>query len=351
MGFRRQVSRQVEKVAGPDRTRALRQLERRGRRSVIRALDVEGRVADRKGSAQSAGRSLTRAQQIDEIGRRTPEGLGAGTHPPAGLAWVSMDPPADYSRSDMTRHSMLSGMHERLQPRTYFEVGVNRGESLTLSRTRTIAVDPSYQIVKPVNCDVATFLETSDDFFALADGFAHFGDVPVDLAFIDGMHLSEYVVRDFINIEKHMSPGGVVILDDMLPRSSLEAYRIRRTGPSWTGDIFKVHQVLRDHRPDLTLMPLNTEPTGSYLVVGLDPQSRVLDEVYPSLVPMLTAHDPQVVSTEWLERHGAYDPAQVVSSDVWAEVVQLRNADSPRSAYAPLWERLAALPTLGQPVR
>jgi hypothetical protein len=59
---------------------------------------------------------------------------------------------------------------------------------------------------------------TSDDFFDRADALAHFGGTPVDLAFIDGMHLSEFALRDFVHTAPHMGTAGVVVFDDMLPR-------------------------------------------------------------------------------------------------------------------------------------
>lgn len=291
-------------------------------------------------------RPMSREQLIEVLAKATPEGLGAGSSLPKGLKWADPDPFAEYQRSKATRHSLLTGLHARLAPRTYFEIGVNTGSSLTLSRTKTIAVDPGYRITKPIRCDVVTFVETSDAFFARANAFDHFAGTPVDLAFIDGMHLAEFALRDFMNVEKRMSPGGVVILDDMIPRNSLEAYRVRRTGP-WAGDVFKVHSVLREHRPDLTLVPLNAEPTGSYLVVGLDPRNTVLDEAYESLVPFLTSPDPQTVDEAWLDRRTAVDPAALLDSDIWPELVSLRNAGAERSAYAHLWKRLSELPTLG----
>ena len=70
---------------------------------------------------------------------------------------------------------------------------------------------------------------TSDDVFAGDNPLAHFGGVPVDLAFIDGMHLSEFALRDFINIEPFMADTGVIVIDDVLPRNGLEAARDRKT--------------------------------------------------------------------------------------------------------------------------
>ena len=358
VSVRRVVGSGVERVVGTDRAARIRQTEARARRRLIRALDVEGRnvpprkpakkgpakkAGAKKAAAKKAAPKRTRAQLIDELGRATPEGLGEGSTLPDGLHWAAPDPFPDYPRTQGDYKTLLAGLHERLRPRTYVEVGVSVGKTLTLSRARTIAVDPAYRILMPLRCDLAAFPETSDDFFARPDAFDHFEGVPTDLAFIDGMHLAEYALRDFINMEKQMAPGGVIVLDDMLPRNSLEAFRVRRTR-AWAGDVFKVHEVLRTHRPDLTLIPISTEPTGSYLVVGLDPSNTVLEEVYDSLVSFLTSPDPQEVDPAWADRHACYDPDVVLGSGVFEEAARLRDAGAGREEFDELWRRLAALP-------
>lgn len=279
---------------------------------------------------------------IEALGEAGIEGVGAGSAPPAGLSWVSPDP-HEHTSSGMHKHNLLARIHEVLQPRTYFEIGVDQGQSLTLSRCCTIAVDPSYRITRPINCHLRTFLHRSDDFFATTGNFDHFDGVPLDLAFIDGMHLAECVVRDLRNTEKRMSPGGVIVLDDMLPRNSLEAQRVRRT-LSWAGDVYKVHDVLRRYRPDLTLLPINTEPTGSYLIVGLDPTSTVLDDAYEEMLPTLRAPDPQTVDPAVRRRTEAYDPTTILSTPVGDELRALRDRDAPAEEYTDLWEQLRALP-------
>jgi len=40
----------------------------------------------------------------------------------------------------LLRHELLKSLHELLDPRSYLEIGVSTGRSLTLSRTRTIGV-------------------------------------------------------------------------------------------------------------------------------------------------------------------------------------------------------------------
>lgn len=344
MSIRSLVGAKLRSTVGNARTEQLRRREVAVRgalaRRVAPASPTAATATAQAGAhpAPSARKALTRQETIDALGAAGVEGLGAGSKPPNGLKWASPDP-YEHTSSGMHKHHLLATMHDLLEPRRYFEIGVDHGQSLTLSNCRTIAVDPAYRITRSIQCDVRTFLQTSDDFFATPGNFDHFGGLPVDLAFIDGMHLAEFVMRDFMHTEKHMSPGGVIILDDMLPRNSLEAQRIRRT-TAWAGDVYKVHEVLRRHRPDLTILPVNTEPTGSYLVIGLDPTSTVLDEVYDSVLPQLSSPDPQTVDHDWLQRTHAHQPSPLLSSPVWAEVRALRNSDAPAADYGDLWQTL-----------
>jgi hypothetical protein len=317
---------------------------------MIDALDVEGTRAPAgrkaqqgpKGAEGSKARKtrMTREQRIEALGRAHAEGYLDDDGP---LKFVSADPFADFPAPTASRHELLRGLHQRLRPRTYWEVGVDDGQSLTLSRTKSIGVDPYFTIIRPIRCDVRLFRNTSDDYFRREDAFEHFAGVPVDLAFIDGMHLAEFALRDFMNIEKHMAPGGVVVIDDMLPRNSLEAYRIRRTR-GWTGDVYKIHDVLATYRPDLTLIPVNTRPTGTMVVVGVDPASTVLDDNYPEIEAAISTPDPQVVPDAWLERRAAVTPGDLLDAGIWSDVVDLRDSGADLAAYAPLWKRLAELP-------
>ncbi|WP_220093472.1 class I SAM-dependent methyltransferase [Flexivirga caeni] len=340
MSIRSVVGTGLRTTIGRAETEQLRRREVAARRRLARLIAPpapESNHAPKPPTAKPKPK-LTREEMIDALGRAGVEGLGAGSQLPAGLSWASPDP-FEHVSSGFHKHEFLGALHELLQPRRYFEIGVDQGQSLTLSRARTIGVDPAYRITRSIHCDVQTFLQTSDDFFATDGNFDHFEGQPVDLAFIDGMHLAEFALRDFMNTEKHMSPGGAIVLDDMLPRNSLEAQRIRRTS-AWAGDVYKVHEVLRRHRPDLTIVPVNTEPTGSYLVVGLDPSSTVLSEVYDDVLAELSSPDPQTVDADWLRRSTAHAPGPVLESSVWAQVRELRDDNAPAEEFRGRWSAL-----------
>jgi len=183
------------------------------------------------------------------------------------------------------RHDFLHELHKLLRPATYLEIGVQTGRSLAQAVPPTVAVgvDPAPQISVdiPVRYRIASM--TSDEFFA-ESGAPGERLAPVDLAFIDGMHLIEYALRDFIGVERLARPDGrtVAVFDDVLPYTADIAGRTPLPG-DWTGDVWKMIQILDRWRPDLTVLVVNVPPTGALVVLGLDPASTVLQGKYDEL--------------------------------------------------------------------
>ena len=114
---------------------------------------------------------------------------------------------------------MLGRVHGHLRPRTYLEIGVETGATLRLAHPETLAigVDPAPQVTAPLPSNARIFKATSDDFFARHDVAKEFGGRPIELAFIDGSHLFEFVLRDFINVERNSTPQSTVLLHDCYP--------------------------------------------------------------------------------------------------------------------------------------
>src|SRR3954454_16373450 len=139
----------------------------------------------------------------------------------------------------------LERLHAVLEPTTYLEIGVRHGDSLALARCPAVGVDPGYNLRVELGPQATLYGETSDEYFRRRDALA-----PIGLAFIDGMHLVEYALSDFIGVEKRAHWTSVVVLDDMLPRVAREASRHRRTR-AWTGDVYKLSAILAEWRPDL----------------------------------------------------------------------------------------------------
>ncbi|MFF3393377.1 class I SAM-dependent methyltransferase [Streptomyces sp. NPDC002669] len=259
----------------------------------------------------------------------------------------------------MNRHEFLRHLHRIYRPRNYLEIGVNDGRSLALSRVPSVAVDPAFRVVTDISCDVHLVRATSDAFFARKDPLLHLrngrnpfralarrdplnlmgGDPKLELSFIDGMHLFEYALRDFMNVEKHSRWSSVIVLDDMLPRDVDEAARDRHT-KYWTGDVYKVAQVLRRYRPDLVVVEVDTEPTGVVVVFGADPESTVLKNAYDKIIEEYVVPDPQDVPEEVLVRKNAVRPEALLRADFWPALIRARNLHRPRSAFAPVHSRI-----------
>jgi hypothetical protein len=223
----------------------------------------------------------------------------------------------------------LGQVHQRLDPAAYLEIGVRHGDSLALAQAPSVGIDPEFDLRVEVPPQAQLFEETSDDYFARPDPLAPLGGRPPQLAFIDGMHLVEFALRDFMNVERHAHWTTVVVFDDILPRDGMEAARERKTR-EWTGDVFKILAVLERYRPDLICLRIGTQPTGLLLVMGLDPGSRVLRRRYARIEREAIAPDPQDVPMDVLEHRGVLDPGAVLGASFWDVLREARASDVPR---------------------
>jgi len=141
----------------------------------------------------------------------------------------------------------------------YLEVGVARGFTLeAVNVPNRTGVDPRPRFsLQHLPDGVAVFVGTSDDFFATLDT-----DVTFGVVFLDGLHTYQQTYRDLIQSLRHTSPAGVVVIDDVVPSDEVsampdqdESYAERRrrglASRSWSGDVFRMIPVLRDHHPEL----------------------------------------------------------------------------------------------------
>ncbi len=233
--------------------------------------------------------------------------------------------------------TFLSQVHRRLQPQTYLEIGIRNGNSLALARNcRCVGIDPAYSITAELNGDVALFRTTSDEYFARPEPLEPTGGKRFDLSFIDGMHLFEYALRDFIHAEKHSNARGMIVFDDVLPRTVDEAARVRHT-KAWTGDVYPILEVFAKYRPDLTAVPVDTQPTGLLMISGLDPANTVLADRYAEILLEVRHTDPQPVPRKLLDRLTVTEPEKVLQS----ELLETLAAHSPTDSAARVRLRLA----------
>jgi tetratricopeptide (TPR) repeat protein len=194
---------------------------------------------------------------------------------------------------------LLPSIHAHLRPRTYVEIGVETGQALRMVNPETLAIgiDPKPVISHALSARTAVHAVTSDEYFARHDVRAELGGMPIDLAFIDGMHHFEVALRDFINLEKHCAPSSTILIHDCYPFDRLTAERERHV-EFWSGDVWRLMLALRKYRPDLRLYTVATAPTGLGIARGLDPRSRVLGERFDDIVREFLEQDYSVLDAD-----------------------------------------------------
>jgi len=136
-----------------------------------------------------------------------------------------------------TRHSIINKCSENMN--SYLEIGVEYGYTFKrINIENKIGVDPD-----PKYDDVRILKQTSDEFFENNES-------KIDIIFIDGMHQSDYVLKDLNNSIECLSENGIIFIDDILPENEREQYKIPikhkyengilKYGEPWTGDVWKV---------------------------------------------------------------------------------------------------------------
>lgn len=202
------------------------------------------------------------------------------------------------------KHELLADVHRVLAPKKYLEIGVQNGVSFRLASCEAVGVDPMPWPNLKLGENHTLLRMTSDAFFQ-GPADEHLKQPP-DLVFIDGMHLFEFALRDFINVERHATPSTLVLIDDVYPGHPAQASRERRTR-AWTGDVWRVHHALQKYRPDLELTLYDVWPTGLLAVRGLDAENRVLSENYDAIVEEALATE--LPEEPYVGRTAAEDPA------------------------------------------
>ena len=181
---------------------------------------------------------------------------------------------------------VLKGLHQRLRPDWYLEIGTFTGLSLRFVESNYVAIDPGFQLhqIPPLKGrEMIFFQDTSDAFFESITAQNLAGKI--DFAFLDGLHHYEALLRDFMNVEPLMAPGGMVVLHDCLPYTVPMADRVQPPNTEWTGDVWKTLLILMQTRPDLQIDVLDAAPTGLVVIRKLNAaKGKKLKSSYKALI-------------------------------------------------------------------
>jgi tetratricopeptide (TPR) repeat protein len=198
-----------------------------------------------------------------------------------------------FKASDGHYLNFLKALHKNIYE-GYFEIGTRTGASLALSNSPSVSIDPFFQLdTNPVgNKDFCLmFQETSDSFFE--NRLSFLSGLKCQLAFIDGMHLFEYALRDFINLAKISSEKSLFLFHDPIPwtfEMTTRNYKDLPRGAAWTGDIWKLVHIFIDVGMKDNVKLLSSDPSG--LLAVLNPDKK--------FVYMLENNYDQICS-EWLD--------------------------------------------------
>jgi capsular polysaccharide biosynthesis protein len=202
----------------------------------------------------------------------------------AGIAFlqsVGLEPHA----GPMMDYVGLLGLIKRLlQPATYIEVGMGGGATLLSDPIPefVVGIDPQAHLEGPavelaMRCRNLLILRaTSDEAFAQMASEQTLGERKADLAFVDGLHHCEVVLRDIANCARFSREGALILVHDVFPGNEAEASRTLIPG-SWMGDVYKVVPIIWRHLSGVpTLLIREVPPSGMFAI-------RVTGEIYDTI--------------------------------------------------------------------
>jgi hypothetical protein len=124
-----------------------------------------------------------------------------------------------------TRTELLQYLIDLFGLDRYLEIGVQNGVNFHQIRVKDkISVDPDPNAH-------ATFQMTSDEFFSQFF-------IPRDIVFIDGLHHSDQVKKDFENVLFSLEDHGFIVFHDALPAEQIHSL-VPRQSKIWNGDVYK----------------------------------------------------------------------------------------------------------------
>ena len=162
----------------------------------------------------------------------------------------------------MYRYDIINLISQRNGFKKYLEIGVYNPAFCfdNVNIEEKMGVDPGIEYAEnPVK-----YKMTSDDFFhQLESGVL---DIPAnykwDIIFIDGLHISDQVLKDVNNSLNHLSDNGYIILHDCNPPDAFhqrEDYCIDGIYFPWNGTVWKALYYLRAHSKDLKIGVVDTD--------------------------------------------------------------------------------------------
>lgn len=141
----------------------------------------------------------------------------------------------------MNHTQLLNHLISKHNLKSYLEIGVRTTEQ-NFDKIRCegkIGVDPAY-----TGTDARIWKYTSDEFFEKVQP-KYFPKI--DLIFIDGLHHSDQVQRDFSNSLRCLTDDGFIVIHDCLPEERITTCVPRGSQKIWHGDVYKFTMNLQSY--------------------------------------------------------------------------------------------------------
>ena len=162
----------------------------------------------------------------------------------------------------MYRYDIINKIIEENNFKNYLEIGVCNPEDCfdKIICESKDGIDPGVEFTpNPVK-----YRMTSDEFFHLleSNNLDKHPDFNWDVIFIDGLHISNQVMKDIINSLNHLSWNGYILLHDCNPPAihmAREDYKVNGEYQPWNGTVWKALYWIRSHRGDLRSCVVDTD--------------------------------------------------------------------------------------------
>ncbi len=193
-------------------------------------------------------------------------------------------------RSSVDHVEFLAKMKRILRPNTYIEIGIASGTTLFSDPIPNfvIGIDPNPAFESKVGSRLNAvhnsmiMRSTSDNAFAQLSSQRLLGDRKCDMAFVDGLHHCEVVLRDIANCARLSREHALIFVHDIFPGNEIEASRQPPNQPgSWMGDVYKVVPAIwqfLDWIP--TVLVVDVPPSGMFILrTGGDIYNGIMKQI------------------------------------------------------------------------
>jgi|6_EtaG_2_1085325.scaffolds.fasta_scaffold03106_11 hypothetical protein len=191
----------------------------------------------------------------------------------------------------MNRFDIINRLVEKNNYSSYLEIGVSNPDDC-FNRIKVedkIGVDPY-----PTKGQPNIYETTSDLFFSVCEK-------PIDIIFVDGLHLEGQVIKDIENSLKLLTEGGSIVVHDCNPTTKEVATEVvpwwakaqqnrayqpiasekkeDETGNTWYGTSWKGFVHFRMHQDDLKMLTVDTDCGCGIIQRGSQERYPIVDNL------------------------------------------------------------------------